>query len=257
MHENNVSDLMTGQEIAFAYLLLSGKMTDRQAAEAVCLDPDTAADIKTKPRFRAYMLEHRAAVEQQLVEQDTQELRRLNLSRDRVLTRLWDIADLEPERTRNGMSAQVKAISMIVAIEGLIPDRHSARRAVSAQNKTAPSPVAASFYKAAWNRTQQDGENADPGPFPAPAQQDEQEEAAPEPQSAPAHADDPPPVSSPTPDPTPNLSESSFFGPPLNPTQTTSSVPRVPMADYLAPDTRLPFSIDNRFRNDNRFGRRR
>ena len=59
MHENNVSDLMTGQEIAFAYLLLSGKMTDRQAAEAVALDPDNAAHIKTKPRFRAYMLEHR------------------------------------------------------------------------------------------------------------------------------------------------------------------------------------------------------
>jgi hypothetical protein len=252
MHENNVSDLMTGQEIAFAYLLLSGKMTDRQAAEAVCLDPDNAAYIKSKPRVRDYMLEHRAAVEQQLVEQDTQELRRLNLSRDRVLTRLWDIADLEPERTRNSMSAQVKAISMIVAIEGLIPDRHSARRAVSAQNKTAEPPTHPGFYKAAWLR-QQEGESADPQPTQA-----QEEGTASEPHSAPGLADDPPPpVSGPTPDPTPNLSESSFFGPPLNPPQTTSSVPRVPMADYFAPDTRVPFSIDNRFRNDNRFGRRR
>jgi hypothetical protein len=248
MHENNVSDLMTGQEIAFAYLLLSGKMTDRQAAEAVCLDPDNAAYIKTKPRFRAYMLEHRAAVEQQPVEQDTQELRRLNLSRDRVLTRLWDIADLEPERTRNSMSAQVKAISMIVAIEGLIPDRHSARRPVSNQNKTAEPPTHPGFYKAAWLR-QQEGESVDPQPTPVPAQQEADSEL----QSDPGRLDNPPPpVSGPTPDPTPNLSESTFFPGPVNSSQATSSVPRVPMADYFAPDTRVPFSIPK-----NPFARRR
>jgi hypothetical protein len=243
MHENNVSDLMTDQEIAFAYLLLSGKMTDRQAAETVGLDPDNAAYIKTKPRFRAYMLEHRAAVEQQPVEQDTQELRQLNLSRDRVLTRLWDIADLEPERTRNSMSAQVKAISMIVAIEGLIPDRHSARRAVSAQNKTAEPPTHPGFYKAAWLR-QQEGEAVDPQPPAAQASEEAQQEPAPDLQSA--------PVSGATPDSTPDVSQSSFFGAPLNPPQTTSSVPRVPMADYFAPDTRVPFSIPK-----NPFARRR
>jgi len=68
----------------------------------------------------------------------TQDLRRFNVSRDQILTRLWEIANLDPERTRNSMSAQVKALSMIVAIEGLIPDRISARRAVSAQNQPAP-----------------------------------------------------------------------------------------------------------------------
>jgi hypothetical protein len=246
MPKNDVSDPITDQEMAFARLVLSGKMTDRQAAEAVGLNPDTAAYTKSKPRVRAYMLEHRAAVEQQLVEQDTQELLRFNLSRDQVLTRLWEIANLDPERTRNSMSAQVKAISMIVAIEGLIPDRHSARRAVSLQNKPAPPPVNPPFYVAEWRRTQQNGESVDPQPPPA------QEEAAPGPQSAPGGADDPPPpVSGPTPGPTPNPSESIFLGS-LNPSQTTSSLPRVPMADYFAPDTRLPFSIDK-----NRFGRRR
>ena len=96
-------------------------MTDRRAAEAVGLNPNSAAYIKSKPRVRAYMLEHRAAVNEQLIEQETQELRRLNLSRDRVLARLWQIADLAPEKTRNSASAQVKALSMIIAIEGLIP----------------------------------------------------------------------------------------------------------------------------------------
>ena len=133
-------------------MILSGTMTDRQAAEAVGLNPDTAAYTKSKPRVRAYMLEHRAAVQQQLVEQDTEELRRFNLSRDRVLARLWEIADLAPEQTRNGMSAQVKALSMIIAIEGLIPDR----RAVSAQSKPAPPPVDPPFYVSKWMRTNQE-----------------------------------------------------------------------------------------------------
>ena len=135
MPKNNVSDPITDQEIEFARQILSGTMTDRQAAEAVGLNPDTAAYTKSKPRVRAYMLEHRAAVQQQLVEQDTEELRRFNLSRDRVLARLWEIADLAPEQTRNGMSAQVKALSMIIAMEGLIPDR----RAVVRSEQTRPS----------------------------------------------------------------------------------------------------------------------
>jgi hypothetical protein len=141
MPKNNVSDLITDQEIAFARLVLSGTMNDRRAAKTVGLHPNSAAYTKSKPSVRAYMLEHRAAVEQQLVEQDTQELRRFSLSRDQILERLWDIANLEPERTRSSMSAQVKALSMIVAIEGLIPDRHSARHAVSAQTQPAPPPV--------------------------------------------------------------------------------------------------------------------
>ena len=121
MPKNNVDDLITDQEIAFARLVFSGTMTDRQAAEAVGLNPDTASYTKSKPCVRAWMLEHRAAVEKQLVEQETQELRRCGLARDRVLARLWQIADLDPEMTRNSASSQVKALSMIIAIEGLIP----------------------------------------------------------------------------------------------------------------------------------------
>jgi hypothetical protein len=234
MSKNNLSDLITDQEIAFARLVLSGKMTDRQAAEALGLDPNSAAYIKAKPSVRDYLLEHRAAVGQQLVEHDTGELRRFNVSRDQVLARLWDIANMEPERTRNSMSSQVKALSMIVAIEGLIPDRISARRAVSPQNQPTPSPVAAQFYKSAWNRNQQKGQS--------PTQQDDQQEAAPEQQSAPGRPDDPPP---PTPDPNPMELSS-------RPEQPASSLPRVPMADYFAPDTRVPFSTGK-----NRFGRRR
>jgi hypothetical protein len=238
MPKNNVSDPITDQEIAFARLVLSGTMTDRRAAEAVGLHPDSAAYTKSKPRVCAYMLEHRAAVQQLLVEQDTEELRRFNVGRDQVLARLWEIANLDPERTRNSMSAQVKALSMIVAIEGLIPDR----RAGSAQNKPAPPPVNPPFYVSEWRRTQQHGESVDPQPPPGPAQ----EEATSEVQSAPGRADDPP---SPYPDPTLDLSEPTFPGH-LNPSQTTSS-PHPPMSASV-PDNRVPFSIKK-----NPFARRR
>ncbi len=66
MPKSQVSDLVTDQEITFAHLVLSGTMTDRQAAEAAGLNPDTAAYTKAKPRVRAYMLEHRAAIHDRL-----------------------------------------------------------------------------------------------------------------------------------------------------------------------------------------------
>ena len=123
MPKNKVSDPITDQEIAFARLVLSGAMTDRHAAEAVGLNPDSAAYTKSKPRVRAYMLEHRAAVQQQLVQQEAEGLHRLNLDREKVLDRLWEIANLSPEMTRNSVTGQVKALSMIVAMENFIPDR--------------------------------------------------------------------------------------------------------------------------------------
>ena len=173
MPKNNVSDPITDQEIAFARLVLAGTMTDRRAAEVVGLHPDSAAYTKSRPRVRAYMLEHRAAVQQQLVEQDTGEQSRFNLSRGQILDRLWELANLSPEMTRGSITGQVKALSMIIAIEGLIPDR----RAASAQSKSAPAP--------------------DSQPNPVPAQQ-EDEPAVPEPELAPTPVADPPPQSGPS-----------------------------------------------------------
>jgi hypothetical protein len=132
MPKNKVSDPITDQEIAFAHLILSGTMNDRRAAEAVGLNPDTAAYTKAKPRVRAYMIEHRAAVNERLVDQEAdlsrravEGLRQLNLGRDQILARLWELANLSHEVTRGTIAGQIKALSMIVAIEGLNPDRRS------------------------------------------------------------------------------------------------------------------------------------
>jgi hypothetical protein len=235
MPKNQVSDLITDQEIAFALLILSGTMTDRAAAEAVGLNPDTAAYTKAKPRVRAYMTEHRAAVQQQLVEQETEGLRRKNLWRQQVLDRLWEIANLPAEVTRGSISGQVKAISMIVAIEGLIPDR----RAASKNNQSAPPPSQPDIYPAAWLRRQQ-GETIDPQPGPALVEQEDEPNLA-EPEPAPGSAEDaPPPPGTPSP-----IFDPSGFAKLPNSSEPTPSAPS-------APDTRVSLSIKK-----NPFARRR
>jgi len=250
MPKNELTD-PTGQEIAFAHLVLSGTMTDRRAAEMVGLHPDSAASTKAKPHVQAYMQKHQSAVQQEPVEQgaDPSRLPRLavgravedhrpacpglpwvNPSREQILARLWEIGNMNPEITRGSLCGQVKALSMIVAIEGLIPDR----RAVSAQNKPAPPPVTADIYEAEWLRNQRSGKNVDPEPTP-PATQ---EETASEPSSA---HDSPPPTAEPIPAPASAVSQHQAA--PGNGTPTPSLAPRVPMADHFAPDTRVPFSI--------------
>jgi hypothetical protein len=71
MPKNTVSDPITDQEMAFAHLILSGTMNDR-----------------------------RAAVRERLVDQEAEGLRQLNLGRDQILVRLWELANLSPEATR-------------------------------------------------------------------------------------------------------------------------------------------------------------
>jgi hypothetical protein len=179
MPKNTVNDPITDQEIAFAHLVLSGTMNDRQAAEAVGLNPDTAAYTKSKPRVRDYMIEHRNAVTEKLIDHEVEGLRKLNLGRDQVLTRLWELANLSHEVTRGIIAGQIKALSMIVAIEGLIPDRRSS------PPKTQPTapPVQAEIYTAEWLRKQQQDE--DPGDAVAPKEAQPVANQVPEPQHAP------------------------------------------------------------------------
>ena len=246
MPKNTVSDPITDQEIAFARLILSGTMNDRRAAEAVGLNPDTAAYTKSKPRVRAYMIEHRAAVRERLVDQEAQGLRQLNLGRDQILARLWELANLSHEVTRGIIAGQIKALAMIVAIEGLIPDR---RLSSSAGTQPAVPPVAAQIYSSEWRRKQQHqpvGEEPG-GPVvdtktPPPAPQVPHPEPIPEP--APALAND---TSSPNLDqPQPSLA---------NPFINPERLNRVPAATGCAFDAvpdkassvRLSFSPDKRF----------
>jgi len=140
MPKNPVTDPITDQEMAFALLILSGTMNDRQAAKAVGLNPDSAAYTKAKPRVRAYTIEHRAAFREKLVDEEADRLRNLNLGRDRILTRLWELAALSSEATRGSIAGQIKALSMISAIEGFIPSRMNDRRVSPSTTQPVATP---------------------------------------------------------------------------------------------------------------------
>jgi hypothetical protein len=247
MPKNTVSDPITDQEMAFAHLVLSGTMNDRRAAEAVGLNPDTAAYTKAKPRVRAYMIEHRAAVEEKLVDQEAEGLRRLNIGRDQILVRLLELANLSSEATRGSIAGQVKALSMIVAIEGLIPDR---RLSPSGSQPPAP-PVKAEIYASQWRRQQPQAAGEQPGDSVA---------ATEAPPAAPQAAD-PEPPSNPAPrvvndEPPPPFDRN--FDPSFDPNQPSLANPftipqplnRVPDATECVVDavfeaggsSRLPFS---------------
>jgi hypothetical protein len=142
MPKHSVTDPITDQEITFAHLILSGTMTDREAAEAAGLNPTTASYTKSKPRVRDYMDQHRAGVSEKLMEQEAEELRKFNVSRDQILARLWELANLSPAETRGSIAGQIKALSMIATMEGLFPDR----RRSPAPGQPAPPPVKATMY---------------------------------------------------------------------------------------------------------------
>jgi hypothetical protein len=222
MPKNTVNDPITDQEVAFAHLVLSGTMNDRQAAEAVGLKPDTAAYTKAKPRVRDYMIEHRNAVSEKLVEQEAEGLRKLNLSRDQILTRLWELARLSHEVTRGTIAGQIKALTMIVAIEGLIPGRPP-------QTQPTAPPLKAEIYAAEWLRKQQ--------------HQPVGKQSA-DPVAGTKTSDAPPQVPHPEPSPEPaNHTSFPHFDPPqpsvLNPFINPVKLNRVPDATGFAFDTFL------------------
>jgi hypothetical protein len=154
MPRNPVTDPITDQEITFARLVLAGNMNDRQAAEAAGLNPNTAAYTKSKPQVRAWMAEHRAAVNDTLRAQEAQGIRTLQAHREQILARLWQLANLDPEATRGSIAGQIKAMSMIVAIEGLIPDR----RQTAAPAQAASPAATPHIYVAEPLRQQREAE---------------------------------------------------------------------------------------------------
>jgi len=246
MPKNPVTDPITDQEMAFAHLILSGTMNDRRAAEAVGLNPEAAAYTKAKTRVRAYMIEHRAAVREKLVDQEANGLRKLNLGRDQVLDRLWELATLSHEATRGSIAGQIKALSMIVAIEGLIPSGMNARRLSPSAAQPAAPPIEAQIYPAEWLRKQQHQPAAEEPGDPV-AATTEAQPAAPQ-------VPDPVPATNPANDKSfPNFdrNEPSQINPFINPPKLN----RVPGATDLIFDAvldnpnslRLSFSPDKRF----------
>jgi hypothetical protein len=247
MPKNKVSHPITDQEMAFALLVLSGAMTDCQAAEAVGLNPDSTAYTKSKPHVRAYMLQHRAAVQQQLAQQEADLSRpavdgqhRLSPDREQVLDRLWEIASLSPEMTRGSVTGQVKSLSIIVAMQNFIPDRLAVARLAESEKKSTPATNKPEIYASAWLRQQQattPGTTNDRQPTAAPHQGEDQ----PARPSAPSGLPDPDfaPASAGVADPDPGQST---LANPFTPSEAPPVTPYVPFFASVL-DKRMGFSI--------------
>jgi hypothetical protein len=122
---------------------------------------------------------------------DATDQQHFQLNRAQVLKRLWEIANLSPEMTRNSITGQVKALSMIVAIESLIPDR----RAAAADKNAVSPPDRPQIYRAAW-LDDQEAIAAEPEPDVVPVSQ----QAAP-PNPSPSHIKSATPINPPQPSP--------------------------------------------------------
>jgi hypothetical protein len=83
----------------------------------------TAAYTKSKPRVRAYMIEHRAAVRERLVDQDAEGLRKLNFGRDQILARPWELGNLSHEATRGIIAGQIRALIIAFLDRDLVLQR--------------------------------------------------------------------------------------------------------------------------------------
>jgi hypothetical protein len=68
----------------------------------------------------------------------------LIIGREKILARLWELANLSHHETRNSITGQLKAISMIADIEGHIPDLRAKGK------KAAELEPAVNIYQAPW-----------------------------------------------------------------------------------------------------------
>ena len=126
------------------------------------------------------MAEHRAALHEKLVAEESEGLRKLNIGRDKLLAHLWYLATLPPEVTRGNINGQIKATAMFASFGGLIPQ-------ASAAHPEQPS-VKADIYESEWHREQRE-KDANQQSNPAVAQQEE-ERALPSAEPVPAAAPD-------------------------------------------------------------------
>jgi hypothetical protein len=113
MPKGKVDDPITDQEIAFAHLILAGKLTDREAAEAVGISPGQANYVKVKPRVKEYMTSHRASVRAGLVQHEVDALAKFNISREQILAKWWEFASIDPAKTGYNTSSQSKALDYL------------------------------------------------------------------------------------------------------------------------------------------------
>jgi hypothetical protein len=173
MPKGPVETPITDQEIEFAHLILEGKLTDREAAEAVGISPGQAAYVKAKPRVKTYMEEHRASVRDGLVQHEVDALAPFNIGREQIMARLHELGMLPPERTNGNIIGQVKALDSLWKALGFEESKKP--------EEEEPKPEPPNYYKASWLLERERGIFSEREENPEPALSSPEAPPAPEP----------------------------------------------------------------------------
>ena len=147
MPKGPVETPITDQEIAFAHLVLAGKLTDREAAEAVGMDAGRAAYVKAKPRVKTYMEEHRASVRAGLVQHEVDALAEFNIGREQILAKWWEFASIDPAKTGYNTTGQSKALDSLWKALGFVDSDPKKLDGREDEEDLKPQ-----FYRAKWLR---------------------------------------------------------------------------------------------------------
>jgi hypothetical protein len=147
MPKGPVETPITDQEIAFAHLVMAGTMTDREAAKGAGLNPKQAAYVKAKPRVKAYMAEHRASVAAAISEHESASLAELNVTRETIMARYWELSQLSVTQTNGNIAGQVRALDSLRDMLGLLGNQVPAKEE---EQRLAPD-----VYQSAWMRNPQ------------------------------------------------------------------------------------------------------
>jgi hypothetical protein len=163
MPKKPVTSPITDQEIAFAHLVMGGTMTDQEAARIAGFDTRRAAYVKAKPTVQAYMQQHRARVQAGLVQNEVEALAKFNISREQILAKWWEFANIDPTKGYN-TSSQSRALELLWKGLGYAD---SEPQKPSGEGEGEPKPQ---IYRAKWMRKpgdpdyeEDDGEAADSG----------------------------------------------------------------------------------------------
>jgi hypothetical protein len=149
MPKGPVETPITDQEMRFAHLILTGKLTDREAAEAVGMDPGRAAYVKAKPRVKTYMEEHRASVRAGLVQHEVDTLVEFNIGREQILAKWWEFACIDPAKTGYNTTSQSKALDSLWKALGFEGPKKP--------GEAEPEPEPVDIYRPPWLLERQRG----------------------------------------------------------------------------------------------------
>jgi hypothetical protein len=156
MPKRSVETPITDGELAFAHHVLSGKMTDREAAEKAGIDPGRAAYVKAKPRVKSYMEDYRAAVRAGMVQREVNVLSEFNTSREQIIAQYWGFTRLDPKRTNGNIAGQVRALDSLRDMLGFGMPQPGQKPVGEGERDLKPQ-----IYVAKWLREPKDREAAD------------------------------------------------------------------------------------------------